>query len=63
MVPTVKKYGTIRHKESANTKQQSESQKKSEWIKPQVKWKSGMEISVCYFLNIHLKIKHSEVTA
>lgn len=51
------KYGTVRHKESANTKQQSESQKKSESIKPQVKWKKWMEfISLLFFTYKNLKI-------
>lgn len=58
------KYGTVRHKESANTKQQSESQKKSESIKPQVKWKKVDGIYQFAIFHIQkLKSTHSERTA
>jgi hypothetical protein len=42
-------YGMVRHKKSANMKQQSESQKKSESIKPQVKWEGGWNYQFAIF--------------
>jgi hypothetical protein len=51
-------YGTVRHKKSANMKQQSESQKKSESIKPQVKWEGGWNYQFSIF-HIH-KLKNTQ---
>lgn len=46
------KYGTVRHKESANTKQQSESEKSQNQSNLKSNGKSGWNESVCYFSHI-----------